>query len=373
MVGRPFDDDTVLVPSTTAMQQVTLNWSEAASSSIRPRQILRSEISRAADGSLQQGAAALIGITCANEFTDAAPTTSLQNMYEVIPVGEPSNNACGTAIAPPSTRMGLALTALSVPTQLPGATSSAVAAFAAESTTGIARATPTLAEKAIMQAKESGRASVAGGAAAAQQTILPWVFRHRMFIRDSLVRPFPWHGQVMYGDRRGFSAWAGTHRTQVDTTFTFDSQWRATGASFSKNVGQSIEYNCPDVTNYNNCTETGRRTASSSGIQTYFQPHVAGVSNWPYATVVHAVADPFPVRALSTPWSGVYAPAIDYTESYNYLTNGFTITGVRDCAPDHEIWGGYVPGEFIPIMKARSGDLAFCAAGAWRVTYTIKV
>lgn len=361
------------VATSAYMGQVTVNWSEAAASSVRPRQIFRSELSRAADGSLQQGTATLIGITCANEYTDAAPTTSLQNMYEVIPVGEPTNNACGAAIAPPSARVGLASTALSVPTQLPGATTSAVSAFAVESSAEAPRATPTLAEQALMQPVGSGAAPGARGAVAAQQTVLPWVFRHRIFIRDPLVRPMPWHGQVMYGDRRGFSAWDGTHRTQVDTTFSFDSQWRATGATATKNVGQSIEYNCPDISSYNNCTETGRRTASGIGIYTSFQPRVPGVSNWPYATVVHSVADPFPVRALSTPWSDVYAPPIDYTESYNYLQNGFTITGIRDCAPDHEIWGGYVPGEFIPIMTARSGDLGSCAAGAWRVTYTIKV
>jgi len=353
--------------------QVTLSWSEAASASIRPRQILRSEVSRASDGSLQQGSAKLIGITCAKEYTDSSPTTSVQNMYTIVPIGEPSNNACGTAVAPPSSREGLESTALSVPTQLPDATVPAMAGLAVESAAGEPRATPTLAERALMSSAGTGAVSEGAGTLTAQQTVLPWVFRHRMFIRDPLVRVMFWHGQTMYGDGRGFSAWAGTHRTQVDTTFTFDSQWRATGATASKNVGQSIEYNCPNILNFSNCTETGRRTASSAGISTYFQPRVAGVSNWPYARVVHSVADPFPVRAFSFPGFDFMPPPIDYIESYNYFINGFTITGASDCAPDHEIWGGYVPGEFIPIMTVGSGDLGSCALGAGRFSYTIKV
>lgn len=355
--------------------QVTLNWSEAAATATRPRQIFRSEVTRAADGSLQQGASSLIGITCAKEFTDASPTTSLQNLYEVIPVGEPTNNACGTTLAPPTSRTGLALTSLSVPTQLPGATSSASTTLQAESTSAPPRATPTLAEKAFMDRKEATAAAAASSTITTEQAVLPWVFRYRMFLRETLVRPMPWHGQTMYGDRRSFSSWAGTHRTQVDTTFNFDSQWRATGATFAKNVGQSIEYNCPNITNFNNCSETGRRTASSGGISTRYQPRVAGVSNWPYAAIDHSVADPFPVRALSVP--GVYdfyAPPIDYSMSYNYFQNGFTITGTHDCAPYHEIWGGYVPGEFIPIMlHPASCSLPVGAAGGWRVSFTIKV
>lgn len=356
---------------------VTLNWSEAAAAGVRPHKVFRASTTRAADGQLQQSENKLIGITCASEFTDAAPTDTLQNVYSVEAFGAPIGNLCIAASpAPSDTNVG-SMTGLNIPSNISGAAStsslmtSAARGAVAESSEP-PRATPSLGEAALLSARtaSSGPTPLADGvsAQAAIGPVLPWTFRYRMFLEDGRVRPVKWDSQVMYGDGRGFSAWAGTHRTQVDTTFYFDSQWRATGAAFSKNVGQSIQYSCPTSNDYNGCTETGRRTASDAGISTSYQTFP-----FPRASVNHSVGDPFPVHGFS--WFGdVYAPPIRYNVQYNYLNNGFWLTGALSCAPAQEIWGGYVPGEWQPILTYKPVcALAVGAAAGAVIPFVFKM
>jgi hypothetical protein len=57
-----------------------------------------------------------------------------------------------------------------------------------------------------------------------------------------------------------------------------------------------------------------------------------------------------------------------------YWPNGFTVSGVHDGAPAHEIWGGWVPGEYIPFMTHdRQCDFGQGLAGFCSVGFNIKV
>lgn len=363
----------------------TLTWSEAAKQGARPHKVFRTAITRASDGSLQQGDQRLVGITCKAEFTDASPTNSLQNAYSVETVGSPTDNACSSnsTVAEEAER---SMTGLNIPTGLPGSTGSSASLRAqngitarntADSAGDKPRATPTLGEAALLESREDaemqGVTGSDGAAAQAANPVLPWSFRYRMFLSDSRVRPVQWNRQVMAGDGRGFSGWDGTHRTQVDTTFYFDANWQATGATFRKDVGQSIEYDCPWTDRYNGCTETGRRVASAAGIQTFYQPRTSA-QPYPYARVTHSVGDPFPVKGLSSWWGDVYAPHIKYVAQYNYLSNGFWLSGAFACAPEQEIWGAFLPGHWQPIVVYRPDcPLAVGAVAGPVIPYVFKM
>ncbi len=362
----------------------TLNWSEAARAGARPHKVFRTSVTRASDGTLQQTPQQLIGITCQAEFTDASPKNTAQNVYSVETVGSPTANACGPSRTIAVDGLQKTMTGLNIPTGLPAATGQAMAQIQIGTgeqnafTLGVSapRATPTLGEAALLRSHENAQESnvaSSGVSSSAINPVLPWSFRYRMFLSDKRIRPVPWNPQVMAGDGRGFSAWAGTHRTQVDTTFSFDSNWQATGASFKKHVGQSIEYNCSWTDMYNDCSETGRRTASSAGIHTMYQSRTS-TQPFPYARVSHSVGDPFPVKGLSSWWGDVYAPPIKYVAQYNYLHNGFWLSGALACAPEQEIWGGYVPGEWQPILLYRPiCPLAVGAAAGPILPYVFKM
>ncbi|MBL0706924.1 hypothetical protein, partial [Sinomonas cellulolyticus] len=98
----------------------------------------------------------------------------------------------------------------------------------------------------------------------------------------------------------------------------------------------------------------------------------AAIRNVHVAHIHHEAALPF--RPHGYGWGLVDAPGISYEVDYKYGAYGFTISGIHDGAPSHEIWGGYVPGEYYPFLKDnRRCDFGFGLAGLCMVWFNVKV
>lgn len=356
------------VYTSSASTSTTVSWPEA--STPRPRRIQRAEMFRDVTGSLQLTEPKIVGYTCSGSFTDTTRPASQESVYAVVQFGTITNNECVDSKPSSSAREPLESLAS---IRVPSLSSATMQAATAESTgsTGGGKATPTMAEAALSAAMSSTSTPTGEDGALttqASQSPLPWMFRYQTFIAPSLVRPVGWHGQTFNGNNRGFSAWSNEYKTRTDTTFTFDNAWHVTGASSSPTaVGQTIEYNCPDIWSWNGCYETRRATASSSGVSTRFWFEGYGTAS---AEVTHSVGLPIGIAAFG----GATAPAIDYKVKYRYGLFGFNILGVHDGAPSHEIWGGYVPGEFIPLMLHNQNcDFPWGLAGFCSVNFNYKI
>ena len=124
-------------------------------------------------------------------------------------------------------------------------------------------------------------------------------------------------------------------------------------------MGDTVRYDCP-TNSFNGCTETGRKNAGTGGIGN-------STSNG-YLNLVqinHNVKLPFGVNGLPA-W---VTPGITYVTNIHYTPRGFQVVGTRDGVPAHQLSGGYIPGNWMPIfshpLQCGFGDglMGFCNVG----------
>lgn len=344
--------------ATSDATTTNLNWSEG-SVALRPRQITRHEMVRDAQGQLAVTGTVRIGSTCATSFTDASRPAGKEVIYEVSQYGTADKNICSSATSQTSVREAqIDLTALRVPAS--GSTAAAITQAAPV----VDAPTPTTAERSLMDLHSRSAAQ----GVATESTSLPWTFRYQTFIPERLIRPVPWDSQVFDGNNRGFGAWIEPFKTRADVTFYFDSSRQISTMWFGKAVGVTTEYSCPGTT-FNNCSYVKQAQASTDGIKWF---DTRAVWSRRVARLESDVA--LPIRPHGVLWGLSPAPGISHTMDILYWPNGFSVSGVHDGAPAHELWGGWVPGEYIPIMTHdRQCDFGMGLAGFCSVSFNIKV
>jgi len=348
------------VAATSDASTTHLNWSEGATT-LRSRQITRHEMVRNAQGQLTITGSVRLGTTCGSSFTDAARPATKEIIYEVSQHGTNATNICSATT--PQTKVRepkVDLTALRVP-----AAPAAASTFRLESTSPSEAPTPTTTELSLMQHQAKATEQTFG---TQSSTSLPWTFRYQTFIPEPLIRPLPWDNQVFDGNNRSFGAWREPFKTRADVTFYFDERRQISTMYFGKATGVTTEYSCPGGT-FNNCSTVRQAQAGTEGIK-WFDKRYPGTAR--VARVEHDVA--IPIQPHGVLWGLVPVPGISYTMDILYWPNGFSVTGVHEGAPAHEIWGGWVPGEYIPIMTHdRQCDFGVGLAGFCSVGFNIKV
>lgn len=274
----------------------------------------------------------VIAITCGSAYTDAQRPVGKEVIYEVTQFGTTTGNICTSTGPSPSLRAAEEnMTSARTPSM---STSSAMAVKSGEQKV---TAIPTTSEQALMAAENQMVASAASSPdTAAAAATLPWKFRYQTFIQADRVRPFPFNRQVFSGDNRNYAAaWSERYRTRVDLTYTFSSPRTISSVGSSVTIGETTEYMCSTDNLYNCGSEVRKRRQTTEGIT------VTGSNN--VKLISHHSKLPFGVLGAF----GAPAPAIDYNLRIVYGAGGFTVVGNHDGAPAHELWGGWVPGEWI--------------------------
>lgn len=85
--------------------------------------------------------------------------------------------------------------------------------------------------------------------------------------------------------------------------------------------------------------EAERATGTDEGIDVFVN---AQDESSAFYTILHEAPLPFTVL-------GTEPPAISYEVSFLLRFGGSNILGTHDLTPDHEIWGGPLPGEYIQL------------------------
>ncbi|MEZ2373327.1 hypothetical protein [Arthrobacter sp. RCC_34] len=348
-----------------------VNWKKQVTDT-RPRTIVRSEVVRTPEGTLTFQGATRIGMTCNSEYVDNSRPAGKEVIYEVLQDGTESTNICATANPDRGNReTEIKLTSARVPasaTQL--SLTKPFAASLGQASPESNSPTPTIAEQALIDSRQqssagAGATPMARNVAAASP--LPWTFRYQTFIRDRYIRPADWDTQVFDGNDRMFGAWREPYKTRADVTYYFDQNWRIVNRTYNKSVGVTKEYHCSQGS-FNDCRFVKQAQASADGIRMReYNLWGAQITN-----IDHDVA--LPIKPHGFGWGLIEAPGISYAANYRYGVGGFHLSGWHDGAPDHEIWGGYVPGEYIPFMlDARNCDFGRGLAGFCNVRFDIKV
>ncbi len=367
---------TVSAVITSDTEVSIVNWKQQAADA-RPRTVVRSELVRDSDGRLAMKGRAQIGTTCSTEYIDRGRPVGTEVIYEISQDGTPERNICSTS-TPDHSQREESITLSSA--RVPATNMLSLAQPSLSTTFGTARTnqnvlrppnapTPTIAEQALISSR---RPPATAGTpqqirAAASPAPLPWTFRYQTFIPDLYIRPANWDTQVFDGNNRGFGAWLSPYKTRTDVTYYFDQNWRVQSYSFRKFVGITTEYHCSKNT-FADCRFVKQAQASDSGISMT----ASALRGIHVGFINHEVA--LPIKPHSFIWGLISPPAITYGVHYKYGPGGFTLSGVHDGAPAHEIWGGYVPGEYIPFMLHDrrcgfgNGLLGLCSVG-----FTIKV
>ena len=344
----------------TEASKSRLSWAETAGNP-RPRTILRSEAKKNADGSSELLPPVVVARTCGTGFTDTAHVVGKEYVYETIQTGTVNNNICAT-LTPSREVRESAQVLTSVRTPALGSTANALSSPGPVSDT----ATPTSVEAELLSATRAG--SSAPQALAAP---LPWRFRYQTFIAGQYVRPASWDTQVFDGNNRGFGAWIDRYKSRVDTDFTFNSIGQISGVEFDKRIGTTHEYHCP-TGSFNNCSFVKSAIASSNGIGTVGTTGVGNPNAFRAGRITHNVA--IPIKPHGVLWGAAPTPSISYEVDYVWTRYGFNIVGWHDGAPSHEIWGGYIPGHYIPIMThSQNCGFAQGLSGLCSININIKV
>jgi hypothetical protein len=172
---------------------------------------------------------------------------------------------------------------------------------------------------------------------------------------------------VFDGSNRGFGAWLTPYKTRTDVTYYLNQNWRIINHAFSKSVGSTTEYHCT-VNSFNDCTFVRQAQASDGRIST----QATYMGNNHDTFISHEVV--IPIRSHGYGWGLVDPPGISYAVHYTYGPGGFRLSGSHDGAPNHEIWGGYIPGEYVPFMlHSRRCEFGAALVGVCTVGFNIKV
>ncbi|MDF2051904.1 hypothetical protein P2Q66_18340 [Arthrobacter sp. Cr_A7] len=320
----------------------------------------RHEMVRDAQGQLAIAGTTQLGGTCATSFTDASRPSGKEVIYEVSQYGTNTGNFCSVATPATSIREPqVDLTALRIPAV------SSTATIQSESATSPGAPTPTMAEKSLMALKAK---SASGGISTESFGTSAWTFRYQTFIADRYARPAWYDTQTFGGDNRGFGAWHDSFRTRADMTFYFDSRYSIQSMHFGKATGITKEYHCT-LHSFNNCSYVKQAQESTDGIRIMDK---RAYGSYRVARIEHDSA--IPIRPHGAMWGVTPTPGITYTMDVLYWPNGFSVTGFHDGAPSHELWGGWVPGEYIPIMTHnRACDFGLGLGGFCRVNFNIKI
>lgn len=298
-----------------------LVWTDVGAGAA-PRRVTRYEVLPDEPGDaglIRLAPGEVVSHTCGGSAVDGSRDAAKEYVYELTDLGPRDGSFCSGGGSPTVMEMP-PLTSLRVPPDPTGGPA------AARADTGT-RAAPTTVDSALLAAAADGGTRTTG---AAQE--VPFRMRYQTFIRADLVPRLGTVGQFFNGNDRGFDPNSDSYKSRVTVDKSFGPGADVTS---SKDIGETILY----VTRDGELVEAERATGTDEGIDVFVN---AQDESSAFYTILHEAPLPFTVL-------GTEPPAISYEVSFLLRFGGSNILGTHDLTPDHEIWGGPLPGEYIQL------------------------